>query len=496
MKVLALLITTVIVGAVATAMWSMDDREFTAPPLRHSQETSLQPSVSTLVVPLSIRLRDIERLVNRKLPSTLYEFDRLARRVMCFDPIPDPAIDALERNCVDLKVKGWVKRNGPVEVVPAGEELVVRVPVRGRVRARGAGGPLSLVKKTGHGEFTVSFYLEPGVSEEGELDLAVSSDFDWDVPLHTKVLGQKIDLSKVVDKVLRKGLRKVEGKIREVAQDHMRWGSKVERAYRRLQQPIQVNDDPEIWMLMQARNLLVSDLLAVDNDVTLPLGVHAEFLTVVGAQPEYSVNKVFPPLLRVGEIRPDFSLNLPLVLTYDYLRSELARGLVGMQVPVADWLPGASIVIRRARLYPSGSKLAVGVDFETRGLFDWLSADGSIFLTGTPVFDNETKHLSVPDLEFTRRTGNSLLDFGSYLFADELRTLLRKTVRFDVSGAYKEIIDQANQAFNRNYGKDISLRGKLERLSISDIEIRHDDMIVYVHARGRLEALTFGEAGS
>lgn len=484
-----------VIGALTAVMWSVDDREFTKPPPRYSQNTPLEPSVSTLVIPLSIKLQDIEGLINRELPQTIYEFDRLARRVKCFEPIPDPAIDEQEKDCLDLKVKGWVKRNGPVEVVPAGEELVVRVPVRGRVRARGASGPLSLIRKTGHGEFTVSFYLAPATTEEGTLDLIVSTDFEWDVPLHTTFLGQKVELSKVVDKVLRKGLRKVERKIRKVAQDHTRWGKKVDRALRRLQQPLRVNDDPEVWVLMQPRNLLLSEFLAVGSEVSLPLGVHAEFLTLVGPRPEHTVDEAFPPLVKSREIEPEFFLDLPLVLSYDYLRSELELGLNGREIPVAAWLPGVVMVIRRAHLYPSGSKLAVGVEFETQGLIDWLSADGTIFLIGSPEFDNETNRLSVPDLEFTRRTGNSLFDLGSYLFADELRALLRNAVTFDVSADYREIVNEANQAFNRSYGKDVSLRGKLEQLSISDIHIRREDMIVHVQARGSLQALTIGESG-
>ena len=62
-----------------------------------------------------------------------------------------------------------------------------------------------------------------------------------------------------------------------------------------------------------------------------------------------------------------------------------------------------------------------------------------------------------------------------------------------MSGDYRKIVSEANQAFNRNYGKDVSLRGRLEHLSISDIQIRSDDMIVYVQARGSLEALTIGD---
>ena len=166
------------------------------------------------------------------------------------------------------------------------------------------------------------------------------------------------------------------------------------------------------------------------------------------------------------------------------------------RIPVSDWLPGAAIVIRKLHLYPSGSRLVVGVEFETRGLIEWFSAAGSIFLTGTPVFDNDTKQLTVPDLAFTRRTGNSLFNFGSYLFADALRDLLRENASFDVSDTYAEILDEANTAFNRGYGKGISLRGRLEKLSIADIHVGRDNLIVLVRAAGRVEAFSVGADGS
>jgi len=496
MKKAVLLILAAVIALLAAALISVDDGELTAPPPHHGEEAALQPTVSTVTIPLRVSLSDIQRIIDEKLPHDLYQFDRVVKRVKCFGPERDEAGEARRTNCVDLAVKGRIERNGPVETVPAGEELELRVPVQGRARARGASGLLKMIKKTARGAFTVSFYLKPGVGEDGQIDLEVRSDFDWDVPLHTKVLGQKVDLSNAVDKILRRGLLKLERKVRETAADHSRWGNKVRDAYRRLQQPLKLHDDPEVWMLVEPQSLLVADLFFDEQEMALPLALRFDLRTYVGARPEFSVREDFPQLVRSDEVDTDFALALPLVLSYDALRAELGREVIDARIPVTDWLPGAAIVIRRLQLYPSGSRLVVGVEFETRGLADWLSAEGSVFLIGTPEFDNETKRLSVPNLEFTRRTGNSLFDFASYVFAGRLRELMRKSATFDLNDSHADMIARANAALNRGYGKELSVRGELQQLSLSDIQVRRENIIVLIQAQGRMEVFSVGTNGS
>ncbi len=491
MKKLLYITLAVAVAAVAASV-TFDGSELTEPPPRTGQDGPLHASTSTVIIPLGLKLSTVREHLDKELPETLYTFEKRAKRALCVDHPADDSLPAQKdsrRSCMDVNFTGSVTRNGGVDLWVEREQLVVAVPARGEVVARGTGAISKLLYKTARGEFTVTFRGTLTRTADGNLDLLVSSEHHWDVPVNTKVLGREIDLRKPVDKYLRKGLDKLEQKVSEVARDQARWAENLQGVYQKLVEPVRVAEDPDVWLVVTPQRLHLAGIVSRDDELVLPIGVEAELRTHVGDRPTPPPAVEMPAIEIHRDWDPSFTLELPVVLGYEYLRSELDRELVGMRVPVARWLPGAAVVIKALHLYPSGEQLVVGVDFTTVGLVDWLSARGSVYLIGTPEVEDLGKVLTVRDLSFTRRTNNPILNLGTSLLADPLRSVLQSQTRFEIAEYYDEVVRDANAALNHTYAGGITLKGRFDQVRINQFQMRRHDLVVYAEARGQLEAV-------
>ena len=487
------------IAALAAAAALVDTGRLTVIPPRTLPEAGLRTSTSTIMIPLSLSLDLIEKRLNDSLPGSLHSFEKRGVRVKCWDVPGDPVVgDDLvargpERNCLDLDFEVRITRNGHIEVSGDGEELVLRVPARGRAVARGTGPLGRLVRKTARGEFTVTMRGRLDVTPAGAFALRLSSDYAWDVPAHTKVLGREIDLREPVDRLLRKGLDKVEGRVRRIVEDETRLGALAQGTLRRLLEPVPVGLDPGVWLVVAPKALHFTGIRTEGDRVLAPVAVEAELRSHVGSRPEYAPPQALPLIDgRPGTSR-DFVVRLPIVLSYAFLQAEFERKLAGTAIPLSKAFPGAAAVITKTHFYPSGEKLALGVAFHTRGVPDWLSVEGTVFLVGTPRVSNEEKMLTVTDLAFARRTSSSFLNVGSYLLYRPLLSYLRKALRYSLEDAHRRVIEEANAAFNRKYAHGITLRGSLEGVAVDEIQTRKDDLVVYARGRGRLEALLLDE---
>jgi hypothetical protein len=482
--------------ALAAAIALIDTDRLTVMPPRAFPDAELRKSTSTIMIPLSLSLDLIEKRLNEDLPESLHTFRKSGVKVKCWDTskdLLDPDEDILaeepERSCLYLDFEVWIMRNGHIDVSVAGEELILKVPARGRTVARGTGAVSKHLKKTARGEFTVTFRGKLDVTPDGTFDLRLSSAYEWGVPVYTKVFGKQIDLRKPIDKLLRKGLDKVEGKAQKVVRDQLRLGEKTLGTYRRLLEPVRVGRDPDVWMVIIPKALHFTGIKMEENRVLAPIAVEADLRTHVGARPEHEPPQALPVIDGQHVMSSDFVVNLPIVLSYTFLQEELEKKLAGTGIPLGKMFPGASVVITKTHFYPTGEKLALGVDFHTRGVAEWLSADGTLFLVGTPRVDNEAKALSVTDLTLTRRTSNSFLDLGSFLLYRPLLSFLSGALHFSLEGAYTEVAGEAEAAFNRSYPHGITLKGSMKEVAISEIQARKEDLVVYARGHGRLEAL-------
>jgi hypothetical protein len=149
------------------------------------------------------------------------------------------------------------------------------------------------------------------------------------------------------------------------------------------------------------------------------------------------------------------------------------------------------IVVEVANLdiYPSGDRLAVGIDFSAempRRLFD---AGGTLWLTARPVLSEDGAGIALRNIDVTRQLDSAVWSLATAAFEGRIRAALAQAAVIDLGdqrAAAIEAIEAAAAEAGSRGGVDLDLRTR--DLALEGITIAADRLVVEAIYAADLEA--------
>lgn len=132
------------------------------------------------------------------------------------------------------------------------------------------------------------------------------------------------------------------------------------------------------------------------------------------------------------------------------------------------------------RIYGSNGQMAI--ETKVKG-----SINGTIYLTGMPVFNAADTTLRVKNLKFDLRTKNVMLKSANWLMNGKIERTLTKAIAIPFNSNVKEIENQLS-GFLRRYqlGYGFELNGKLNRMTVSDLSLTPESVKANIVFSGSL----------
>ena len=119
-----------------------------------------------------------------------------------------------------------------------------------------------------------------------------------------------------------------------------------------------------------------------------------------------------------------------------------------------------------------------------------LSGDyeGSIYMIGTPFYNEKKNQLEIDDLKYELSTKNFLQKSMGWLFQNKMEKMIEETMRYPLEenmSAYKEILNESLAEYPITSG--IVLNGNMKDLSIGQTYVSKDLIHVIIRSDGELE---------
>lgn len=438
-----------------------------APP-RVTAPIDIKVEASSIAVPISARLSDLQRLAEREVPRTLVSIDE-AR--------PDCAsVKVIKRVKISCRLVGQVTR-GPIRVAGSGNVLTITMPVAATVSARDVA---KVINKTATAAAIATARVQ--LVSIGDWQPVVKSDISyvWTKKPGVDFLGQRITFAGKADPVLARLLRDIEAKLpREIAKLHPR--DKLEEAWAKGFTSISINrDNPPVWMRVTPQQMEFRNYVIDRGRLTLNLGLMANVETFVGPRPEDVVPTPLPPPAKAA-IAPasGFKFHLPVIADYAELEPVLERALAKLAKKPIE-LPGIGTVepqFGNVTMYATkGSRLAIGLKLRAATPRRWIDARGQVWLTGQPYNEPGSKLVRVRDLRIEGEANSP-----------SFRLLLAVVQSPTVSTA---LTDALSQNFSNDFDKLMAKADKAiaeKRLGNFILSARIDDVkngVVYPAGQG------------
>jgi uncharacterized protein DUF4403 len=350
--------------------------------------------------------------------------------------------------------------------------------VRYRVWARRNEGDGFVEGRCGHGD-----------DPPRRLNLAARSTLSWsdrwrmrsrttfDEPVFVEpclLTGLDIDATPVLKAVLQPRLAALAQSIDRIVREQTEAKQRAEMVWQKLQEPVEFA--PNQWLQFQPRDARVSPItsngtLVLHTSVNLVMAPRV----VNGSKPD-SVPMPLPPLQMTPLPLEGFHLALPITVDYGRINQRLEQDMIGQefQTPVGDTLR-----VEGVQLYGSGDKLILALQVSG-------GVNGTVYATGTPVFDEGLGTLKFVDLDFTLDTRNVLVKSANWMFHQNILSSLRSQASIDLSGQLQTLRSRLTSALTRDLGPNARLEGEVTSLRPRGVYPTAGGVEVHIIAEGSL----------
>jgi hypothetical protein len=237
-----------------------------------------------------------------------------------------------------------------------------------------------------------------------------------------------------------------------------------------LQEPVRVADS--VYLQFRPDSVRIAAPTASGNRLGTVVSVGLRPLVVIGPRPTYD-SVPLPPLLP-GARPSGFRVSFMAEVDFRTASRLVADEVVGRVLE----MPGNHrLRISSVDLYGNGRQLVVRV--AVRG-----DATGTIYLTGTPVYDATLREIVIPDLDFTVESRNALVGPANWLLHDQLRDRLRTAAHFPVGERMESLHRDVNEALQRPLGSSATLSGRIDAWRPRGIQVTRTGIATLGEASG------------
>lgn len=412
-------------------------------------EPDIPLEASAIEIPVTVRLDPILRKVEEKIPL---EFNSKGWETIGASPVGD----------VGVKYRVW---RGPLQAALAGNKVIITVRIY---------YSLAVAHKLksgifGGGETPWMQFGQCGDIGEAPREAIFSMETalgwapDWKVRSNTKLLPNRypnscgvtalnFDITGAVDAKIRPRLEEAAKLIDERLPAAADFKSTAEEAWGKMQTPMQL--EKNVWLMANPREIHVTAIESAGNELVTSIGMTGSPELVAGKIPEPDILRL--PELKVGpKGTGTFSVALKATLDFDTAAEQLFRRLAEKPLD----LDKRRINISSVAVYPSKERCVIQV-----GLAG--DVNGTIYFTGTPVYDEEKGLLYLAKLDYALETESVLHTAAEWLLHDDFRNELRKKAQWRMDAGLKDARGKIEQALNTALDEHTTLRAEVKELYV------------------------------
>jgi len=255
-------------------------------------------------------------------------------------------------------------------------------------------------------------------------------------------------------------------------------------AWTELGRPIPISASPPVWLMVNPVKVLSEQPAITDRGIELGAALVARPEVIIGDRPADHETGPLPDLTIVPRLPDQFSLYLPVRLTYADATELADQGLAGRTLPAGG---GVTVSVDHVSIFSNGDEVGVRLAFHARAGDGGWRPSGVVYLLGKPVYHLQDGYISVENLHFDIKTHDALLKLASWMehqaFIDDLQARLHFDVR-EQAAARRSDLDKAIAAIP--LGAHLALRGQVTSLAPSAVYLMRDGLQVNLVVLGTL----------
>ncbi|GAB3258390.1 DUF4403 family protein [Larkinella harenae] len=415
--------------------------------------------LSTVNIPVSIALADVERQINSQVTGLIYEDnsltdndnDQFMTKVWKRAPIHVSAHDSVFTFQVPLKI--WAKAGMKVLGFTQFQETEFELDLR----------------------FATRFSIDRDWTVNTQ---TTAQGYDWVKKPSLRIVGLAIPVTSIVGRIIDKNLGKISKALDEQVRKEIDLRTPVLNAWNTVRQPYLISEKYRTWLLVVPKRILITPFRFEKGAIRSSIGIEGYTLTQTGTKPDVRPAVTIPELVVSKEIPDQFRIGLLSEATYAEATKIVSEEFVGKSYDFRDGR--YKITITDIDLYGQNNNLIIKATLQG-------SLNGAVYLRGRPYYDAQSRTISLQDLQYDLDTRNILYRTANWLLQGSFTRTLEKQLTIPVG----DQIDEARKSFqarltNNQVTKGVVINGKLEQVTPDQVYLTQESLLAVVYVSGKV----------
>ncbi|MFC5408719.1 DUF4403 family protein [Larkinella bovis] len=416
--------------------------------------------LSTVNIPVSIALADVERQINSQVTGLIYEDNSLT-----------------DNDNDQFMTKVW--KRAPIHVTAQDSLFFFQVPLRIWAKAGLKVLGFTQYQETEF-EINLKFATRFSIDKDWTAHTQTSAQgYEWVKKPALKIAGFEIPVTSIVGRMIDKNLDKVTKTLDDQVRKEIDLRTPVLKAWNTVRQPYLLSEKYRTWLLIVPKRIIMVPFRFEKGAIRSTIGIEGYTLTQTGAKPDVHPAVTIPELSVSKEISNQFRIGLLSEATYAEAARLVSDEFIGKTYEFRDGR--YKITIRHLDLYGQNTNLIIKATLEG-------SINGAIYLRGQPFYDAQTRTISLRDLQYDLDTKNILYKTASWLLQGSFARTLEKQLTIPVGNQIDEVKKTLQERLTNNQvTKGVVINGKLEQVTPDQVYLTQESMLAVVYASGKID---------
>ena len=413
-------------------------------PVESYRYVPAKPQTSIVNLHADLEVAKLEAIINSQVDSVLYE---------------DKSF--VDNGGDNLMLKAW--KNGEIKMAFEDDILSWEIPLRVSLKKTYAlllfqipYGDILEAK----GEIILKFNTKLSVNRDWSIKTETKPDgYVWVTKPSVKIAGLSVPLKSMVDALLYVNLGSYSREIDKAIAGSFDLRKYAEKGWQLMFEPFKIPGNYNAWLTMTPYSVSLLPVKGAKGFIRFRTAVTADVECLLDKQPQSGKVSALPTIQPLEMEADTFRINLLTDIPY----STIERMTLDEVRDSVYTFGNRHLRFESFHIYGSNGQMAI--ETSVKG-----SINGTICLTGMPVFNAADTTLRVKNLKFDLKTKNVMVKSAKWLMNGKIERTLTKAITIPFNTNVREIENQLTAYLKRyQLGYGFEINGKLTRLTVSEL---------------------------
>lgn len=418
---------------------------------------------SFINLPISVKLKDVENQTNSLLNGLIYEDN------------------TIEDDDIEMKI--W--KLAPISITNENGKIKTMLPLKANIKYR-IGTKTLGVELYNTKEFNLNG-LVTLISDVHLTNWKLNTKtelkaLDWNESPTMVVFGKNAPVTYLINPTVKLFKAKLEKKIDDVIEKSMDFKPNVLAALEKICTPFLMNEAYESWLQIVPIEIYSTEAKLKNDSFLMDMGMKCTMETVIGSQPKSKFDASKITLKPVTRIPNQITANIAAVSTYTEASKIMTKNFSGQEFGSGN----KKITVQKVTIWHKEGKMIIALDVLG-------SVNGTIYLTGFPQYNDQTKELYFDKLDYVLDTKNKLMKTANWLAQGLVLRKIQESCRYSIISNLEEG-NQNIAKYLKNYSPmpGVYVNGKTQNIQFEKIQLTNKAIIAFIKLNGTINVAIDG----